>query len=75
MDPHSLWVRDEGGKLLHVGTYHSYAAAVEEMHYQNSYAGGEGRVFSIYRMRRAGDTRRAEMVFRADTCNREASHA
>ncbi len=62
---YSLWVYDEKNKLVHLKNYPSLSAAEQAMHEENSYAGGEGRLFKLYH--KPLGKYRYEMVKRIDT--------
>lgn len=45
---YTLWVNDKNGKIVHLKRYQTLQEAEQELHRQNSYSGGEGRLFKIY---------------------------
>lgn len=47
---YTLWVNDKDGKIVHLRRYQTLKEAEQELHMQNSYAGGEGRLFRIYKI-------------------------
>jgi hypothetical protein len=59
-----LWVTNKSGKIVHLQRYQSLKEAEQELHQQNSYAGGEGRLFKIYGIPPQG---RSELVQRIST--------
>jgi hypothetical protein len=62
---YTLLVEDSAGKLVHVERFHSVPEAENELHRQNSYAGGEGRLFRIYHVIDDGP---AQLIQRLNTC-------
>lgn len=61
----SLWVYNEAGRLVHCGNYDTREEAEQALHEQNSYAGGEGRLFKLYHKPRGAH--RYVLLSRTDT--------